>query len=61
LLDYETLQKTKIFGEQTAATRNDVIAKKIAHRLLKTLADGPKTGLSAGRAISNGNIIMRNK
>jgi len=30
LLDYETWQKTKIFGEQTAAARNDVIAKKIA-------------------------------
>jgi len=30
LLDYETLQKTKIFGERTAAARNDVMAKKIA-------------------------------
>jgi len=28
LLDYETFQKTNIFGEQTAAARNDVIAKK---------------------------------
>jgi len=45
LLDYETLQKTKIFGEQTAAARIDVIAKKL-------LADGPKTGLLAARAIS---------
>jgi len=45
LLDYETLQKTKNFGEQTAAVRNDVIAKKL-------LADGPKTGLLAARAIS---------
>jgi len=45
LSDYETLQKTKIFGEQTAAARNDVIANKL-------LADGPKTGLLAARAIS---------
>jgi len=45
LSDYETLQKTKIFGEQTAAARIDVIANKL-------LADGPKTGLLAARAIS---------
>jgi len=30
LLDFETLQKTKIFGEQTAAARNDVTAKKLS-------------------------------
>jgi len=35
LLDFETLQKTKIFGEQTAAARNDVIAKKIASGLFQ--------------------------
>jgi len=28
LLDFETLRKTKIFDEQTAAARNDVTAKK---------------------------------
>jgi len=37
LLDYEALQKTKIFGEQTAASRNDVIAKKIASGLFQNL------------------------
>jgi len=35
LLDDETLQKTKIFGEETAAAWNDVIAKKIASELLQ--------------------------
>jgi len=46
LLDYETLQKTKIFGEQTAAGRNGVIAKKIACRR-------PEDWTVSGRAISN--------
>jgi len=35
LLDYETLQKTKIFGEPTVAARSDVIAKKIASGLFQ--------------------------
>jgi len=35
MLDYETLQKTKYLGEQTVATRNDVIAKKIASGLFQ--------------------------
>jgi len=52
LLDFETLQKTKIFGEQTAAARNDVTAKKLLADCFKTLANGPKTGLLAARAIS---------
>ena len=53
LSDFETLQKTKIFGEQTAAARNDVTAKTIVSGLLQNLlADGPKTGLLAARAIS---------
>jgi len=37
LLDFETLQKTKIFGKQTAAARTDVIAKKIASGLFQNL------------------------
>jgi len=37
LLDYENLQKTKIFGEQTAAAWNNAIAKKIASRLFQNL------------------------
>jgi len=36
LLDYETLQN-KIFSEQIAAARNDVIAKKIASGLFQNL------------------------
>ena len=46
------LQKTKIFGEQTVAARSDVIAKKLLADCFKTVADGPKTGLLAARAIS---------
>jgi len=41
LLDYETLQKTKIFGEQTAAARNDVIAKKIDSGLFQNISGRP--------------------
>jgi len=37
LLDFETWQETKIFGEQTAAARNDVMAKKIASGLSQNL------------------------
>jgi len=37
LLDFETLQKTKIFGEQTVAARNDVTAKKIVSGLFQNL------------------------
>jgi len=37
LLDFETLQKTKLFGEQSAAARNDVTAKKIVNGLFQNL------------------------
>jgi len=47
------MQKTKIFGEQTVAARSDVIAKKLLEDCFKTVADGPKTGLLAARAISS--------
>jgi len=48
LLDYETLQKTKIFGEQTAAARNDVIAKKIANGLFQNLSGRPEDWTVSG-------------
>jgi len=35
LLDYETLQKTKIFSKKTAVAWNNVITKKIASRLFQ--------------------------
>jgi len=37
LLDFESLQKIKIFGEQTAAARNDVTAKQIVSGLFQNL------------------------
>ena len=37
LIGFETLQKTKIFGEQTAAARNDVTAKTFVSRLFQNL------------------------
>ena len=37
LLVFETLQKPNIFGEQTAAARNDTIAKKIVSGLFQHL------------------------
>jgi len=48
LLDYETLQKTKIFGEQTAAARNDVIAKRIVGRLFQNLSGRPEDWTVSG-------------
>jgi len=48
LLDYEALQKTKIFGEQTAAARNEVIAKKIASGLLQNLSGRPEDWTVSG-------------
>jgi len=42
LLDYETLQKTKLFGEQTVAARSDVIAKKIASGLFQNRSGRPE-------------------
>jgi len=48
LLDYETLQKRKIFGEQTAAARNDVIAKKIASGLFQNLGGRPQDWTVSG-------------
>jgi len=41
LLDYETLQKPQTFGEQTAAARNNVIAKKIVSGLFQNLSRWP--------------------
>jgi len=58
LVDFETSRKTKIFGEQTAAARNDVRAEKIVSGLFQNhSADGPKTGLLAARAISNLDLL----
>ena len=39
LLDFESLQKTKfcLIGEQTAATWNDITAKKVANGLFRNL------------------------
>jgi len=53
LSDFETLQKLRLIGEHTVAARNDVTAKKVVSRTVsKPLADCPKTGLLAARAIS---------
>ena len=38
--------------QRPVAARTDVIAKKLLADCFKTLADGPKTGLLAARAIS---------
>ena len=48
LLDYETLQKTKIFGEQTVAARSDVIAKKIASGLFQNRSGLPEDWTVSG-------------
>jgi len=45
--------KTKIFGEQTATARHDVIAKKIASGLFQNLSGRPEDWTVSGRAISN--------
>jgi len=37
LFGFETLQKTKIFGEKTAAARNDVTTKTIVGGLFQNL------------------------
>jgi len=37
LLGFETLQKTNIFGESTAAPRNDATAKTIVSGLFQNL------------------------
>jgi len=55
LLDFETLQKMKIFAY--SASRPQLLGmtsplKKLLADCFKTLADGPKTGLLAARAIS---------
>jgi len=42
LLDYETLQKTKIFGETTVEARNDVIAKKLLAHCFKISSGRPE-------------------
>jgi len=46
------LQKTKIFGEQTAAARNDVIAKKIASGLFQNLSGRPEDWTVSGPCLS---------
>jgi len=49
-------KKQKILAsrlQRPVATRNDVIAKKLLAVCFKTVADGPKTGLLAARAISS--------
>jgi len=38
LLDFETLQKSKIFGKQTVAARNDVTVKKLLEGCFKTFS-----------------------
>jgi len=48
LLDYETLQKTTIFGEQTVAARSDVIAKKIASGLFQNRSGRPEDWTVSG-------------
>ena len=48
LLDCETLQKTKSFGEQTAAARNDVIAKKLLVDCFKTSSGWPEDWTVSG-------------
>jgi len=48
LLDYETLQKTKIFGEQTAAAQNAVIGNKIASGLFQNLSGRPEDWIVSG-------------
>jgi len=48
LLDHETLQKTKNFGEQTAAARNDVIAKKIVSGLFQNRSGRPEDWTVSG-------------
>jgi len=53
------LCKKQIFGEQTVAARSDVIAKKLLADCFKTVADGPKTGLLAARAISSVQGLFR--
>jgi len=52
LLDYETLQKTNIFGEQTVTARNDVIAKKIARGLLQNLSGRPEDWTVSGPCLA---------
>jgi len=49
LLDYETLQKTKIFGEQTVAARSDVIAKKIGSGLFRNRSGWPEDWTVSGQ------------
>jgi len=41
-------KKAKIFGEQTAAARNDVIAKKIASGLFQNLSGRPEDWTVSG-------------
>jgi len=48
LLDFSTLQKTKIFGEQTAAARNDVTAKKLLADCFKTFSGRPEDWTVSG-------------
>ena len=50
LLDFETLQKTKIFGEQTAAARNDVTAKTIVNGLFQSLQRTPEDWTVSGQS-----------
>ena len=56
MLDNETLQKTKIFGELSVAARVTSSLKKLLADCFKTVADGPKTGLLAARAIFNASV-----
>jgi len=44
LFDFESLQKTNfcLVGEQTAAARNDITAKKILSGLLQTFSGQPE-------------------
>jgi len=42
LLGFETLQKTKNFGEQTAAARDGVTAKTIVSGLFQNLSGRPE-------------------
>ena len=54
MLDYETLKKTKIFGEQTVAARSDVIAKNIASGLFQNRSGRPEDWTVSARVISSG-------
>jgi len=48
LLYFETSQKTKIFGEQTAAARNEVTAKKLLADSFKTFSGRPEDWTVSG-------------